>query len=137
MIAVMEALSASLRTVADVSVTTYPTANITPPHAIVGIPTVLDYRKARSGARLDLEVSVTLLTGAAYDETAALRLAEYASPVGSRSVYFAIERNRTLGGLVEDVHVREFRALGADEYGTIGYFGGEFTLAVMVRGDRL
>jgi len=135
--AVMEALRATLSDVEGLSVSLSPTGTIKPPHAIVGVPTVLDYRKAVAGARLDLEVSIILLTSSAFDETGALRLAEYSTPTGDRSLFQAIERNRTLGGVVEHAQIRDFRPLGADEYGQIGYYGGEFTCSVMVRGDRL
>lgn len=135
--AVMEALSATLLTVEGLSVSLSPTGNIKPPHAIVGVPAIVDYRKARAGTRLDLEVTITLLTSSAFDETGALRLAEYANPTGSRSLYAAIERDRTLGGLVEQAMIRDFRPLDYDEYGSIQYYGGQFTTEVMVRGDRL
>jgi hypothetical protein len=134
---VMEALSVTLSRVEGLSVSLSPTGAIKPPHAIVGVPTVLNYRGAVSGARLDIEVTITLLTSSAFDETGALRLAEYSSPLGERSIFLAVERDRTLGGRVEQAQVREFRALGADEYGAIGYYGGEFTTAMMVRGDQL
>lgn len=135
--AVMEAFSAKLLTVDGLSVSLSPTGNIKPPHAIVGVPAIIDFRKARAGARLDLEVTITLLTSSAFDETGALRLAEYASPVGDRSLYAAFERDRTLGGVVEQVLIRDFRPLDYDEYGSIQYYGGQFTAEVMVRGDRL
>lgn len=135
--AIMEALSATLSDVRGLSVSLSPTGTIKPPHAIVGVPTVLDYRKAFAGARVDLEVAILILTSTAFDETGALRLAEYANPSGDRSVFRAIEQNKTLGGVVEQAQIRDFRTLGADEYGAIGYYGGEFTCAVMVRGDRL
>lgn len=137
MFAVMEALKSTLRRVDGLSVSLSPTGTIKPPHAIVGVPTILDYRKAVAGARLDVEVSILLLTSSAFDETGALRLAEYATPSGDRSLFRAIQANRTLGGVVEDAHIRDFRPLGGDEYGQIGYYGGEFTCAIMVRGDRL
>jgi hypothetical protein len=137
MIAVMEALKAVLSEVRGLSVSLSPTGNIKPPHAIVGVPAIVDYRKAVAGARLDLEVPIILLTSSAFDETGALRLAEYSTPSGDRSLFRAIESNRTLGGIVEQAMIRDFRPLGADEYGQIGYYGGEFTCAVMVRGDQL
>lgn len=137
MIAVMEALRATLSDVDGLSVSLSPTGTIKPPHAIVGVPTILDYRKAVAGARVDLEVSVILLTSSAFDETGALRLAEYSTPSGNRSIFRAVESNKTLGGVVEQAMIRDFRPLGADEYGQIGYYGGEFTCVVMVRGDRL
>lgn len=135
--AVMEALSAVLSDVDGLSVSLSPTGTIKPPHAIVGVPTILDYRKAVAGARVDLEVPIILLTSSAFDETGALRLAEYSTPIGERSLFQAIEKNRTLSGVVEQAQIRDFRPLGTDEYGAIGYYGGEFTCAVMVRGDRL
>lgn len=134
---VMEALKASLSEVEGLSVSLAPTGTIKPPHAIVGVPSILDYRKAVAGARLDLEVSILLLTSSAFEETGALRLAEYSTPNGPKSIFRRIDNDRTLGGVVEQAQIRDFRPLGADEYGQIGYFGGEFTCAIMVRGDRL
>ncbi len=135
--AVMEALKSTLSTVDGLSVSLYQSGTIKPPQAIVGVPTVLNFKAAKAGARLDLEVSIVLLTSSAYDEIGALRLAEYGSAAGAKSIYRAIDGDPTLSGAVERAEIRDFRPLGADEYGAIGYYGGEFTCAVMVRGDQL
>lgn len=137
MIAIMQALATTLKRVQGLSVSTYATGTIKPPHAIVGVPAVLDYERAAAGARLDVEIVVTLYTSTAFDEIGSLRLAEYATPTGAKSIFAAIREDRTLGGAVEQIKVREFRPLSADEVGALGYFGGEFVCPIMVRGDQL
>src|SRR5688500_405760 len=107
---------------------------INPPHAAIGLPRIGDFRQAFAGDRMTLEPTITLLTSSAFDEVGKLTMADYLAPTGPKSIYERIEKNPTLGGVVERCQVTDFDPLGPEEYGAIGYFGGTFTLRIMARG---
>lgn len=135
LIDVLKALRTTLTAVDGLTVSLAQTGDINPPMAILGVPTVTDYRKAFAGMRLNVEPTITILTSAAFDEIGTLRLAEYAGASGPRSIVAAIDANPTLGGVVERARVIDFRPLGMEEYGALGYYGGTFTVNVMARGE--
>jgi hypothetical protein len=113
----------------------FDTGQVNPPYALLRAPSVTNYRAALAGQRLELEMEVVLLTSGAIDEIGTLRLLPYSSPSGANSIPLAIQNDRKLGGVVEECRVNDFRPLGMDEAGVIGYQGGVFTLAIMMRGE--
>lgn len=108
-------------------------AQITTPAAIVGVPP-MQYRESMGRGKASLTMTVTVLTSTVMDQAGQLKLAAYASPTGADSVITAIEGDKTLGGVVDDCIVWDFRPLGLEEVGLIGYFGGVFSLRVLVNG---
>lgn len=131
---VMKALRTTLRTVQGLTVSLGINGQINPVHAAIGVPSITDYRQAFANARINIEPTVTLFTSAAFDEIGTLRMAEYMSPSGPKSIYAAIEADRTLGDTVEQCRILTFDPLSPDEIGSIGYFGGTFVLQIMARG---
>lgn len=131
---VLNALKSTLDRVDGLSVTLAQTGQINPPTAVLGVPTVTDFRKAFGGLRLDIEPTITVLTSSAFDEIGTIRLAEFVSPTGEKSIVKCIDDDSTLGGVVERARVLDFRPLANDEIGAIGYYGGTFTVSVMARG---
>lgn len=130
----LEALRTTLTGVEKLTVSLGLTGQVNPPHAAVGLPSIRDFRQAFAGARMTIEPTITLLTSAAFDEIGTLTMADYLAPTGSKSIYERIEKNPTLGGVVERCQITEFDPIGPEEYGAIGYFGGTFTLRIMMRG---
>ncbi len=106
---------------------------ITPPAAIVRVPPI-NYRETFQRGVASLPMTVTVLVSSAMDQAGQLKLAAYASPTGADSIIAAIEGDKTLGGVVSDCIVWDFRPLGLDEVGEIGYFGGVFNLRVALPG---
>lgn len=135
LLAVCTALRDTLKGIDKLSVGIALTGSINPPYAFVGVPTIESYRRAFAGARMDIVISLTILTSAAMDEIGTRRLIEYSSPDGDKSIFRRIEENKTLGGKVESAEVVDFRPLGPEEVGAIGYFGGEFSIRIMARGN--
>jgi len=84
---------------------------------------------------ITLEPTVHIFTGSASDVEGQRALADYANPVGAKSIRAAIEGDKTLGGMAHDCIVREFRPLNLEEYSALQYFGGVFTLQLYARGD--
>lgn len=131
---VMDSIAVALNVIPKLTVRVNETGQIVCPYAWVGIPTIPNYRESFAGARMTLEFPLTILTSAAYDEIGTRDLVKYVAVHGEHSVYEVFEKNPTLSGTVERARVTDFRPVGADEYGAIGYFGGVFNIAVMVRG---
>ena len=109
---------------------------INPPAAIVGVPPVPEYRATFARGRVYLtDWPITVLTSSKVDRVGQRALAEYASWVGPKSVPLALEADKTLGGLIHDLAVQSFRPLGLDEVGVLQYFGGVFSLDLIMSGS--
>lgn len=133
--AILAGIEARLETIAGLmTVSDVRPGQVNPPAAVVGVPPIPDYWGAMKRGVFELEPTIMVLTSTAVDRPGQLSLAEYANPTGSSSVVAAIYASRTLGGVVDDCYVREFRPLGIDEVGVIGYYGGIFTLYVVAQG---
>lgn len=131
---IMLGLEARLTTIPGLRTSEWTADQINPPHALVGVPPIPNYRQAMGKAAYELDLTVTVLTSAALDRRGQLALARYADPTGSSSVIAAVEADRTLGGVVTDCVVQSFRPLGLEEVGLIGYYGGLFTLLCIASG---
>ncbi|UJW32392.1 hypothetical protein L3Q67_00980 [Saccharothrix sp. AJ9571] len=132
--AVMDALEARLSTVPGLRTSTHSPGKINPPEAIVGAPDIDEYRLTFGRGRMTLLFQVTVLTSAAFDRPGQRKLAAFASVTGDQSIPLAIEADQTLGGMAETCYVASYRALGLEEVGAIGYFGGIFSVPVTVKG---
>lgn len=132
---IMSGLETRLATVSGLRTAEYMADQINPPQAIIGVPPVDNYHKTFQRGRMDLSISVYVLVSANLDRVGQLLLAEYANPTGDKSIVSAIYGDRTLGGVVEDCMVRDFRPLGMEEVGQIGYYGGVFSLMIVAVGS--
>ena len=139
--AVMDGLEARLATISGLRVSDVVPDQINPPHAFVGVPPVPDYHGAMRMGLSRLEVPVWVFVSAALDRIGQRALAAYASPSGATSIRQALEApdddgRKTLGGVsgVQDVMVRDFRPLGREDVGAIGYFGGVWSVLVEIDG---
>lgn len=134
---ILDAVETELRKLPGrVQVNSYAPSDITPPAFILTVPPI-NYREVFRSARWRLDVTITLLTSANLDRAGQRLLAEYAAPVGPRSVFqlFAGDGNgSTLGGLVEQAYVTSFEPLGIERVAQIGYYGGEWPLTIIAPG---
>jgi hypothetical protein len=101
--------------------------------AIVGVPTI-NYRLTMGRAKYELPFTITVFVSMAVSRTAQRTLAGFADPRGPGSVIVAMEADPTLGGLVEHCWLTDFRPLGTEEVGVIGYYGGLFNGSVVASG---
>lgn len=131
---IMLGLEARLATISGLRVSEITPDQINPPQAIVGVPAIPQYHATMAMGHFTLDLSVTLLVSVALDRVGQLRLAGYANPTGATSIRAAIETDKTLGGRVSDCYVKDFRPLGLEEVGLIGYYGGVFTLQTIATG---
>lgn len=130
----MLGIETRLATIAGLRTSEIAADQINPPQAIVGVPGIPEYRLTFGRGRFQISPTVTVLVSAALDRTGQLKLASYANATGASSIPAAIEGDRTLGGIVEECVVDNFRVLGLEEVGIIGYYGGEFSLRVVAPG---
>lgn len=130
---IMDAVYTRLLAVEGLRVSPTSPGQVTPPHAIVGVPAVPDYNAGLAGrSRADLAPTITVLTGSQLDRIGQTALATLANPDGTGSIPAAFAADRSLGGLVSDCRVASFEPLGLEEVGVIGYFGGRFTLRILL-----
>jgi hypothetical protein len=139
--AIMDGLEARLATISGLRTSDVVPDQINPPHAFVGVPPVPEYHGAMRMGLTRLEVPVWVMVSAALDRIGQRLLASYANPSGVTSIRAALEAadpdgRKTLGGVpgVQDVMVRDFRPLGREDLGAIGYFGGIWTVLVEIDG---
>lgn len=132
--AVMAGIEDRLATIDGLRTSDVVADQINPPQAVVGVPTIPNYHQTMRRGTFQIEPTVTVLVSAALDQTGQRKLASYANPAGPSSIIAAIEGDKTLGGVVDDTILQEFRPLGLDEVGIVGYYGGVFTLRVLASG---
>ena len=128
---VLTAIETPLKTIRGLNVSDVAPAQITPPHAIVGVPPIASYQTGLGG-RPTLEPTITVYTSTTLDRAGQLLLARYASPAGPGSIPAAIAADRRLGGVVDDCLVRSFDWLDIQEIAFVGFYGGRFTLTVLI-----
>lgn len=131
---IMLGVETRLQTISGLRASEIVPDQINPPHALVGVPPIPNYRLAMGRGSYELGLTVTVLVSSAVDRVGQLALAGYASITGPTSIPLAIEGDRTLGGVVSDCIVTSFRPLGLDEVGVISYYGGVFDLKCIVPG---
>lgn len=132
---IVDGIADRLGTIAGLNVVRYFPGAITPPVAVVGIPTITEYHSSMGRALMALEAPVHVFTGSQVDVEGQRKLAGFANPTGALSFKAAIEADRKLNNRVEDCIVREFRPLNLEEYSALNYFGGVFTLQIYARGS--
>lgn len=132
---IMQGIETRLDTIAGLRVSDTITPTMSPPFAMVGLPSGIDYHTAMGTNPLGaLMFEVWVFTSTAWDRTGQLKLAGYMNQNGSTSIRAAIEGDKTLGGVVDDCFVRGSRRVTVEEFGVIKYFGGVFTVPVFARG---
>ncbi|MFD9706209.1 hypothetical protein [Lentzea sp. NPDC059081] len=76
-----------------------------------------------------------LLVSRANDRSGQKALQEYMKGSGPKSVKAAIEADKTLGGACESLQVMSVRGMGQYEHGTDTYYGADWLVRVIGRGD--
>lgn len=106
---------------------------ITPPQGVVTVPPV-DYDQGFSRDGGVLRVVLTVLVSDTLDQQGQHLLSEYADVTGPKSIKAILDANRDLGGVVNDARLSSFAPLGRTAVGVLGFFGGEFTIPIIIRG---
>lgn len=133
---IREGLKANLGTLSNCQVSAYELSNPTPPCLEV-FPDPgegIEYHQAGSNGLAYWVFSVRGTVAATTDIGGQMLLDEWLAPSGSSSVKEALESDKTLGGVVQDVHVRS--CTGYQEYAKQGlngsFFAAVWTVLVLV-----
>jgi len=131
---IMTGIRDRLATIPDLNVWDYAKDNPTVHAAFPLIPPITSYRETMGRGTYVIVVPVAVLVGAQVDQAGQHALAEYANQTGTRSIRAAIEGDKTLGGIVNDLVVDSFNPNGLEEVGLVGYYGGIFAVRVIASG---
>lgn len=105
---------------------------VNPPVAVVypaGAPVEFHLASANGSSQFYFEVMV--IVGRADARTSQKELDEYISTTGTKSVFLAIELDRTLGGLAQDCVARRVSSYGSTEINNIEYLAATFQVDVI------
>ena len=126
---IREGIATNLRTIAGLRTTDTVPDNPQPPVAIVS-PSSIQYDLSFQRG-LDLHNFVVMIVvGRASERNAQRTLDLFCAGTGASSVKAAIESNRTLTGLVQDLRVTSMRNYGSTLIGETTYLAVEFDLVV-------
>jgi hypothetical protein len=131
----LERLEERLETIPGFNVTFEPASTGTPPFGWVGLPPIPDYQMTFARARVEIRPTITVLVSKAQSRDGTLALARFANPTGEQSISACIDADKTIGGTCETCFVESFRPLGEEEAGVLSYWGGQFTLFAVARGN--
>ena len=102
---------------------------INPPMAIV-VPNSITFDRSFKRGTDEYEFAVIVIASRADERTAQTKIDGYCSPTGAGSVKAAIESDRSLGGVIQDLRVTEMRAYGPADIGGVTYLTAEFVVSV-------
>ena len=131
---VMDGIGTRLATITGLRVANYVPDQVNPPQAVVDFPNAIDYHGTFVHGMMHSEFTVIILVSQVIDRVGSKALGDFASPTGTNSIHAAIEGDATLGGVVDDCTVVDFRRLTTAEWNGLGFYGGVFRLEVMAKG---
>lgn len=111
--AVMDGLGVRLATITGLRPFDYPADELTPPAAVVGLPTEVPYDNTKSRGQDRATFPVFVVVGGAFSRATRDALGPYLAGAGAQSIKAAIEGDRTLGGACATLHVHNARTDGS------------------------
>ena len=130
---IMTGIETRLKTVPGLKTADHAPGDPIAPCAFPLVP-AFTYRETMGRATYSLPFRVAVVVAGQVDRVGQHNLAEYASQTGARSIRAALEGDKTLGGLVQDLVVDSFDPDGLVDVGLAGYVGGIFNLRVLASG---
>lgn len=105
---------------------------ISPPMAVVrpARGTVVDYQETFDGG-MTIFMEIVILVAMGNDRTGQTNLDGYLQPTGATSVFAAVQKDPTLGGVVADAHVTHAQGYGLIDYAGVEYIGSTLIVEVM------
>lgn len=130
---IREGLAANIATITDVQVSSYMLANPSPPSIHV-FPAAAEYTQAFNRGLDKWTFTVQAIVSASVDTAGQQLLDEFLAPTGDTSIRAAIESDRTLGGVAENLTVTGVSGyqLYADDRGA--NLGAEWTVEIWCSG---
>lgn len=124
-----EGLGDNLRTIEGLRVSEDLPEQVNPPMAVIALQSVIYDQSFQKGLVL-YNFQVALLAARASDRWAQIRLDEFTSTSGAKSVKEAIESDKQLGGVAFDTRVTEMGAIGTVQLDDNIYLAAEFVVEV-------
>jgi hypothetical protein len=126
---IRDGIATNLTTITGLRTTETVPDNPQPPVAIIQ-PNAIEYDRAFQRGLDQYNFTVTVIVGRASERQAQRLLDLYCAGTGSSSVKTAIESNRTLSGVIQDLRVTAMRNYGTISLGDQTYLAAEFDLIV-------
>jgi hypothetical protein len=126
---IRDGIAQNLSTITGLRTTTTIPDNPQPPVAVIQ-PSSINYDRAFARGLDEYNFVVTVIVGRASERQAQRALDLYCGGTGASSVKTAIESNRTLTGLIQDLRVTAMRNYGTITLGEVIYLAVEFDLVV-------
>lgn len=126
---IRDGIATNLSTISGLRTTTTIPDNPQPPVAVIQ-PSSISYDRAFQRGLDEYNFVVTVIVGRASERQAQRLLDLYCAGSGSSSVKTAIESNRTLTGVIQDLRVTAMRNYGTITLGEVIYLAAEFDLVV-------
>lgn len=123
-------IATNLATITGLRVSDELLDNPQPPVAMVALNNIEYHQDMRLGAKYNFTVQV--IVGRASERHAQRALDLYVNPEGSSSVKVAVELDRTLGGVVDDLVVESMPNVGSIQLNDTTYLAADFLVAVYV-----
>lgn len=130
---IMIGIEKRLATIPSLNTADHAPGNPIAPAAFPLVP-AFNYRDTMRRGSYTLRFRVAVLVANQLDRVGQHLLAEYASQTGDKSIRAALEADKTLGGIVDDLVVDDFDPTGLDDVGLAGYVGGIFNVRVLASG---
>ena len=126
---IRDGIATNLSTITGLRTTSTVPDNPQPPVAIIQ-PNSIEYDRAFQNGLDQYSFTVTLIVGRASERTAQNLIDLYCASTGASSVKLAIESNRTLSGVIQDLRVAAMRNYGTISLSDQTYLAAEFDLIV-------
>ena len=126
---IRDGIAENISTITGLRTTTTIPDNPQPPVAVIQ-PSSINYDRAFARGLDEYNFVVTVIVGRASERQAQRLLDLYCGGTGASSVKTAIESNRTLTGLIQDLRVTAMRNYGTISLGDVTYLAAEFDLIV-------
>jgi len=123
-------IATNLATISGLRVSDEILDNPQPPVAMIALNNIEYHQDMRLGTKYNFTIQV--IVGRAAERHAQRALDLYVNPVGNSSVKVAVESNRTLDGVVDDLVVESMPNVGSIQLNDTTYLAADFLVAVYV-----
>ena len=127
--AVRQGLAANLATIQGLRTSAFVPDNPTPPIAIV-VPDRVTFDTANARGLDTYNFRILVIAQRASERGAQNTLDAFCNPTGPKSVKTAIESDRTLGGVCQNLRVTDLSEYGATSVGETEYLAATFFVSV-------
>lgn len=133
---IIDGVESILTGISGLRVRDYVPDDVQPPMAFIQPPREIDYDRAFSRGHHEFELDIVVLISRVADRSGQKALLAYTATTGASSIPAAFWADKTLNGAVgeDQSHLHTYRSLGVEEVQMIGWYGGVFTLKVIVEG---